>query len=328
MDQVLEALQTGATIMITQRQQQAIQTCDDLQTVLTRTGAGSSEEATLRAILRRYRPLADAVLDVVCDYCPSPAAKQAATTETRSHALALQEPLGNNNNTADAIKEFRRIEEAVRTCNGATDVPTVAHVCKFLSTDQLHVRDAELIDAIAVNGENKNLILGLARVLSGRLRSGSEYSIYGPKYNKDGESSTPPPRRKVLLYLLMGSSFVRVEEVPAGHLCAIYGLEDLQFKTATLSDSEYCQPLRGLSEGVRPLVKVNIEPENTADAEFLERGLAKLSLADAAVEVTATDKGERILACLGELHLEQSILDLEKVYCGRKGSKCAFPIRL
>ena len=48
----------------------------------------------------------------------------------------------------------------------------------------------------------------------------------------------------------------------------------------------------------------------------MERGLAKLSLADPAVEVTATSKGERILACLGELHLEQSVLDLRNVYCG------------
>jgi ribosome assembly protein 1 len=36
------------------------------------------------------------------------------------------------------------------------------------------------------------------------------------------------------------------------------------------------------------------------------------------VEVTATAKGERILACLGELHLEQSILDLKKMYCGKE----------
>ena len=41
-----------------------------------------------------------------------------------------------------------------------------------------------------------------------------------------------------------------------------------------------------------------------------------MSLADAAIEVTATAKGERILACLGEIHLEQSIIDLRKVYIG------------
>jgi ribosome assembly protein 1 len=51
------------------------------------------------------------------------------------------------------------------------------------------------------------------------------------------------------------------------------------------------------------------------DAETLERGLLKLSLADSSVEVSSTAKGERILACLGEIHLEQSILDLKKVYC-------------
>jgi ribosome assembly protein 1 len=51
------------------------------------------------------------------------------------------------------------------------------------------------------------------------------------------------------------------------------------------------------------------------ETETLERGLLKLSLADASVEVTATAKGERILACLGEIHLERCILDLESVYC-------------
>lgn len=55
---------------------------------------------------------------------------------------------------------------------------------------------------------------------------------------------------------------------------------------------------------------------NPTDTAILERGLAKLSLADPAVEVIATSKGERILACLGELHLEQSVLDLKNVYCG------------
>jgi len=41
----------------------------------------------------------------------------------------------------------------------------------------------------------------------------------------------------------------------------------------------------------------------------------KLSLADASVQVTATSRGERLLACLGEIHLEQSINDLENIYC-------------
>jgi len=329
MDQVVAALQTAATTTrakaaaTTTATTPVLRTAEELQNILTRTGSGSSEDATLRAILRRYRPLSDAVLDVVCEYCPSPAT---AASDTRSQALALQEP-------PTASEEFVRIRAAVQACDDGPDAPTVAHVCKFLSTDQYHVRDAELEQQQPKQdggglGENRNIILGLARVLSGRLRSKTAYHLFGPRHhvsvdqqqNPDSSTSSPPVRT-VRLYLLMGSSFIRVEEVPAGHLCAVHGLEDVQLKTVTLSDSPACEPLRGFHEGVRPLVKVSIEPEKTADAEYLERGLAKLSLADAAVEVSATDKGERLLACLGELHLEQSVLDLERVYCEKEGIK-------
>jgi ribosome assembly protein 1 len=161
------------------------------------------------------------------------------------------------------------------------------------------------------------LIMGLARVLSGTLKVNDEYYCLGPKHTFGSQ----PPKRAIKMYLLMGSSFVPVKEVPAGHICAVYGLEDLQLKTVTLCDSPDGMPLQGFDRGIRPLVKVNIEPTSAADADALERGLIKLSLADAAVEVTATAKGERILACLGEIHLEQSILDLETIYCGKKDIK-------
>ena len=57
----------------------------------------------------------------------------------------------------------------------------------------------------------------------------------------------------------MGSSYVRVNSVPAGHICAVYGLEDLQLKTVTLCDWSSGMPLRGYDRGLRPLVKVNVE---------------------------------------------------------------------
>jgi ribosome assembly protein 1 len=309
METVLAALQIGTT-MNSQQEATFITNHEELQAILTQTGAGSSDDATCRAILRRYRPLADAVLDAVCDICPSP---EIAAQHTRSQALALQSPMSES-------ADFVRIRTAVRTCDDSMDAPTVAHVCKFVSTDQLHVRDIGLPVLPMHTGENTNLLLGVTRVLSGKLRTGCPYYVFGPKQDLNNENVSPASRT-IRLYLLMGSSFVSVPEVPAGHLCAVYGLEDVQLKTATLSDNLQCQPLRGFAQAVRPLVKVSIEPELTSDAEYLERGLSKLSLADAAVEVTATDKGERLLACLGELHLEQSLLDLERVYCGREGIK-------
>jgi len=289
LQQVLIELQTGGT------GPRIPASIDELQQILGRTGA-STEESILSSLLRRYRPLSDAVLDSVCEHCPAP---DVASSQVRTRALALTEPEA-------PTEEFKAIRQGVK--DGSPQGPVVAYICKFLSTDRSHVRDSD------IDSNSETLILGLARVLSGTLKNDVPYFCMGHKHSYGVEAR----QRSIRLYLLMGSSFVPVKEVPAGHLCAVYGLEDLQLKTITLCDSPYGMPLQGFDRGVRPLVKVSIEAVSAEDTCALEEGLLKLSLADAAVEVTATAKGERILACLGEIHLEQSILELETTFCGKK----------
>ena len=322
MERVISALQVGGTspsIISPQENNnnsndRAVpKTAQELQNILSRIGAGS-ESSIVTAVLRRYRPLSDAILDAVCETGPSPAE---ATLNYRTRALALQNlPNTSAINTAQTIQEFKAIQEAVPQCNPSEDVPTVAHVCKFTSTNRSSVTDSDLTPLPPdADPSSSNMIIGIARVLSGNLRTEDvEYYMFGPRYNNNG-NSTNIPKQRIRCYLLMGSSFVRVNSVPAGHICAIYNLEGLQLKTVTLCDRKECMPLRGFDFGLQPLVKVNVEPVSASDTETLERGLLKLSLADSSVEVTATAKGERILACLGEIHLEQSILDLETVYC-------------
>lgn len=302
MEMVLSAMQAGGT------GSQVPQTPAEIQTILTQTGS-NAEESVLRSLLRRYRPLSDVVLDTIYEICPSPAT---AASTVRPRALAFC-------STDSPTDYFTKMQEAAKACDPSPECPTVAHVCKFMGVDRRHVRDPGL-DAIIKSSSNndededENLILGLARVLCGTLKTQSDYYALGPKH----KAGTNAPRKQIRLYLLMGSEFVLVNEVPAGHLCAVYNLEDVQLKTVTLCDQPDGMPLQGFDRGVRPLVKVNVEAVDAADTDILERGLLQLSLADAAVEVTATAKGERILACLGEIHLEQSILDLQKVYCRKK----------
>ena len=289
MDEVLALLQAGGTA---ENRVPLPTTSDEMQSILTRTGA-STEDAVLRSILRRYRPLSDIVLDAVYEVCPSP---REAANKVRPRALAFRK-----DEQALSSPVFQSIEIAVKNCDISFDSPTVAHICKFMATDRAHIRDPDLEDS------ESSIILGLARVLSGTLKTGHEYYVMGPKHYS---SSPPAPKRKIRLYLLMGSSFVLVKEVPAGHLCAIQNLEDVQLKTATLCDLLEGMPLQGFDRGIRPLVKVNVESVDPSNTYILERGLIKLSLADSAVEVTATAKGERILACLASLPLDQSLLDL------------------
>mmetsp|Transcript_36287 Transcript_36287/g.65335 ORF Transcript_36287/g.65335 Transcript_36287/m.65335 type:complete len:1104 (-) Transcript_36287:229-3540(-) len=317
MERVVSALQVGSTapsIISPQpnNDRPLPKTPQELQQILSRIGAGS-ESSIVTAVLRRYRPLSDAILDAVCETGPSPAE---AMLNYRTRALALQIPqsLGETDTTTSKIEEFKKIQEAVRQCNPGDDVPTVAHVCKFTTINRSSVTDPDL-PSLPPDADplSANMIMGIARVLSGILRTEDvEYYMYGPRYNW---SDADIPKQRIRCYLLMGSSFVRVNSVPAGHICAIYNLEALQLKTVTICDRRECMPLHGFDFALQPLVKVNVEPVSASDTETLERGLLKLSLADSSVEVTATAKGERILACLGEIHLEQSILDLETVYC-------------
>ena len=274
MERVVSALQAGSTSpsIISPRPGTSDdtpppRTAQELQAILSRVGAGS-ESSVASAVLRRYRPLSDAILDAVCEVGPSPAD---ASSGHRRRALALRIPRRSSlertgaaaaaDDDDDAMEGFRKIQEAARRCDtGGNDVPTVAHVCKFTSTSRAAVTDPDL----AHLPPSANILMGLARVLSGTLRSDYvEYYAFGPRYDGcggDDRDVAVVPRQRIRCYLLMGSSFIRVDSVPAGHICAIYNLEALQLKTVTLSDRRGCMPLRGFDFGLQPLVKVNVEP--------------------------------------------------------------------
>jgi ribosome assembly protein 1 len=257
MDQVIAALQMGDTTGSSVPESFGCpKTIELMQKMMNRTGA-SAEESILRAVLRRYRPLSEAVLSSVCEHCPSPAV---ASSTIRNRALALRQP------NPPISTAFTNIQSAVRNCDVLDNVPTVAHVCKFMATDRASVTDPELAASFQSDEEgggqgSNDIIMGLARVLSGTLRSKDvEYYMYGPRFNK----SDTLQKQSIRLYLLMGSSFVRVESVPAGHICAVYNLENLHLKTVTLCDRPDAMPLRGFDQGVRPLVKVSVEPASVA----------------------------------------------------------------
>ena len=264
MERALSALQIGSTsptiISNQQSNDRSIpQTTENMQQLLSRTGAGS-ESSIVSAVMRRYRPLSDAILDAVCETCPSP---EEASMEFRTRALALKAP---SSNDITMVNEFKNIQESVRHCNPGNDAPTVAHVCNFTSTNRSSVTDPDLPPLEqGADPSSANMIMGIARVLSGNLRTEDvEYYMFGPRYTRNNANGEQVPRQRIRCYLLMGSSFVRVNSVPAGHICAIYNLEGLQLKTMTICDKIECMPLRGFDFGLQPLVKVNVEPVNAS----------------------------------------------------------------
>ena len=222
---------------------------------MSKIGAGS-EYSVVSAVLRRYRPLSVAVLDAVCEHGPLPAT---AARRYRANALALRDPrLSPGDAAAYDDEEFRRIEDAVRRRDPGHSASRAAVVDPGLPP-----LPPEADPAAA------SMLMGIARVLSGCLRTGDvDYYMYGPRYDRNAGDA---PKQRIRCYLLMGSSFVHVDSVPAGHICAIYNLEALQLKTVTLCDSRECMPLKGFDLGLQPLVKVNVEPISASGERRLER---------------------------------------------------------
>ena len=103
MDQVLASIQVGSTapsmFVASKNDNDNIpHSTQEMQQLLSRTGA-SSEISVLTTVLRRYRPLSDAILEAACDVGPSPA----DAIKYRKRALALQVPRSMPESTLDAF---------------------------------------------------------------------------------------------------------------------------------------------------------------------------------------------------------------------------------
>jgi ribosome assembly protein 1 len=315
-------------------------TAGELAAALNQHGARSGDVVT-RWVLQRYRPVARAVLDAVCAYGPSP--RTAASSKgLRKHLFQILSSSATSSTTATpetaSALTLESAQKAVYDCDPASP-DMVAFVCKFLATNATHLQDRDLTssDSLSATKPDSPILLGLTRVLSGTLETAGRYCAASydgiiinaspNEHNSGGniQQRTTIARRTtdpIRLYLLLGSSFVQVDRVPAGHVCAVLGLESAVGSTpATLyssssassdSDGRTLWMPSMQSSFQQPLVKVHVEPVRAGDLSALERGLRMLQLSDAGVQVTDDAvRGELLLACRGELHLEQSLVDLQ-----------------
>lgn len=201
------------------------------------------------------------------------------------------------------------------------------------STDGKEVAESETSPPPVV--EDEDVFIAFARVFSGRLKRGSTVYVLGPKHNpevalhkmKKGEEIDPNLTLKDLkagqhitkvcvtdLYLMMGRELESLEEVPAGNVLGIGGLEDHVLKTATLSTELACPAFRELQLMAVPILRVAIEPKRPSDLPALVRGLKLLNQADACVQVMLQETGEHVIVTAGEVHLERCVEDLQQRY--------------
>lgn len=232
----------------------------------------------LKIIMRNFLPAADALMEMMILHLPSPVTAQKYRAET------LYE--GPNDDEACI---------GIRDCDPKG--PLMLYVSKMVPTS------------------DRGRFYAFGRVFSGTVKSGLKVRIQGPNY-------TPGKKEDLFIksiqrtVLMMGGKVDPIDDVPAGNILGLVGIDQFLLKSGTLTTSETAHNLKVMKFSVSPVVQRSVEVKNAQDLPKLVEGLKRLSKSDPCVLTSISESGEHIVAGAGELHLEICLKDLEDDHAG------------
>ncbi|KAI5367958.1 Putative small GTP-binding protein [Septoria linicola] len=232
----------------------------------------------LKVVMRKFLPAADALMEMMILHLPSPATAQRYRMET----LYEGPP-----DDASAI--------GIRDCDPKG--PLMLYVSKMVPTS------------------DKGRFYAFGRVFSGTARSGLKVRIQGPNY-VPGSKSDLFVKSIQRTILMMGRYTDPIEDVPAGNILGLVGIDQFLLKSGTLTTDETSHNLKVMKFSVSPVVQRSVEVKNANDLPKLVEGLKRLSKSDPCVLTFISESGEHVVAGAGELHLEICLKDLEEDHAG------------
>merc|ERR1711970_1375204 len=158
---------------------------------------------------------------------------------------------------------------------------------------------------------DKGRFYAFGRVFSGKVATGQKARIMGPNF-VPGQKTDLYEKSIQRTILMMGGRVEAIEDVPAGNICGLVGVDQFLVKTGTISTFKEAHNMKVMKFSVSPVVRVAVEPKNPADLPKLVEGLKRLAKSDPMVQCMIEESGEHIIAGAGELHLEICLKDLEE----------------
>ena len=148
-------------------------------------------------------------------------------------------------------------------------------------------------------------VVSTGRIFSGTIRKGDEVYLVGAEGNYKVQ--------QVNIY--MGAYREIVDEIPAGNLVGLLGLEQGR-AGETIVAAENAEGAIGF-ESIKyisdPVLTIALEPKRPTELPKLIDSLQKLSIQDPNLVATINQEtGEYLLAGMGELHLEIALKDLQR----------------
>lgn len=232
----------------------------------------------LKAVMSKWLPAADCLLEMMVLHLPSPRAAQKYRTSYLYEGP--QEDV---------------IAASMRACDPKG--PLMIYISKMVpSTD-------------------KGRFYAFGRVFSGTVASGQKVRIMGANY-KPGKKEDLYEKNITRTVLMMGRTVESIPDVPCGNTVALSGVDQYLIKTGTIASVEHPEshPIRSMKYSVSPVVRVAVRPKNPADLPKVVDGLKKLAKSDPLVVCEYDESGENVIAGCGELHVEICLNDLEKDY--------------
>jgi len=228
----------------------------------------------MKCVMRNWLPAGEAMFQMIVIHLPSPVTAQKYRAE-----LLYEGP-------PDDVACV-----GIKNCD--PDAPLMMYVSKMVPTS------------------DKGRFYAFGRVFSGKIATGQKCRIMGPNF---------VPGKKEDLYeksiqrtiLMMGGRVEAIEDVPAGNICGLVGVDQFLVKTGTLTTFKDAHNMKVMKFSVSPVVRVAVEPKNPADLPKLVEGLKRLAKSDPMVQCIIEESGEHIIAGAGELHLEICLKDLEE----------------
>jgi elongation factor 2 len=245
----------------------------------------------VKAVMTKFLPAADTLLQMIVMHLPSPKKAQ----QYRAEMLYSGEPTD---------KYFL----GIKNCD--QEAPLMLYISKMVPT------------------ADKGRFFAFGRIFAGKVATGQKVRIMGNNYQvgkKNDLAEDKPIQRTVLM---MGRYQEAVEDMPCGNVVGLVGVDKYIVKTATITseDGVDAYPLRDMKYSVSPVVRVAVEAKNPADLPKLVEGLKRLAKSDPLVVCSIEESGEHIVAGAGELHLEICLKDLQDDFMNGAPLKISEPV--
>lgn len=252
----------------------------DLNSFASKLNVSVSAKDTAVNILAKWKPLSHTLLSTIINFLPTPIVSQPEFLPVICPEI-LNSPL----------KEFAF--SAQKDCPVLAFGPKIVHG-KLLS--------------FPINKETKKEIY-FPFVMYIRIYCGT-ISVGDKLYARHDRTSPVQEFDVEGLFLFIGNQLIYIQKASAGNVVGV-GLRHPMLKQSTISSQTDFPVFYSITHNAKPIIKVSVEAEKLTDQESLCKSAEILAKIDSAVQVSNEDDGQLVLSCMGEVHLEYCINELQ-----------------